>query len=206
MHTGGWVRLGIMGRDDQCRFSHEDLKRYCGEWDGPSILDIYDVFLEKTAPKPHHPEDWLLGEYRWSRIGGLEWHRIQELVDDSSEILIRNSGRNDSISSHSLLINPMKNSLSLMQILPSHKAKVVYPEKRNQKGVFAPRFSFFYNGISFVLSITDPSYREETIPQEDQPFASGFVALGLTDPYSPDPSEVPEQNYKLVLSLLKMET
>ena len=122
----------------------------------PQVLDVIRLGVAKPHPKPHHPEDWIMGPSKWRLIERPgEPLRLNLLCDNLIPGPALFGDTRSQIPAAQFKVRPALSSLALLQ--PENLLWSV--EENNGKRRVTVRFTLC--GASYFLRLTDPIYEQK---------------------------------------------
>jgi hypothetical protein len=158
----GWFRPVSYSSDGTLYPEHYTLTN--GE--EPKLFDILRVNCKKASPKPHQPENWIISNKQWQKVGNptrQELNRllVSEINQASNSSLLLNS-HGDRIEYQNIPKNYTQTSLCLIK--PNRIMwRVETYETRKYKALF------WIKNTSYTLAITDLHWKSilEKLPDGD---------------------------------------
>lgn len=164
----------------------------------PRVLDIIKMPRKNKMPKSYQPENVLIGEGNWYKVGEYKKEKL-ELLCDQYPILWNNSNpAMDRISEEYLLKNKVQSSLLLIRINKLYiecKDWIKHDGSKNRR----IRAIFNYNEVNYNLALTDSKVEEEYKNKGQGryvvPSNKVYLCISLGQPFKGD-------CYKLVTSVI----
>lgn len=189
---GAWVRP-VSNR------AHEEVsadERCYQDKTEPQILDIIDIPLIRSWPKPHQPENWLLDHStRWKKVGHFGNATLASSTETDTPLWI--NGHNTSNGHNNRFpVDQLEDSgRSLRLIYVSGLRLFVHvPSRSHRSRVEA---SFHFNRSYYTLRVTDPSIEDGDIAKSHGLYSLGpsYLTISLGEPFQGD-------YYKLVAAVI----
>jgi hypothetical protein len=167
----------------------------------PSVLDIIEISLSKSANVAGQPEDWIIDPISiWKYLGRIPRESLNSIIESPKNLWLEyphNPFSPDRVSPDFV----KKHVLPSLYLIKSKDLQIAIAEKWSQK---KRRAIFTYQGIRYDLALTDPEIQRK--------FFSGFP-LVPTGPIAKGPapdsilcvSLAPEWNgkhYKLIAAVI----
>lgn len=166
---GGWVRP--VSRKSGGALSEEQATLNTGR--KIRQLDIVDIEVVRPVPEFHQPENWLIANRTWTRVGTCDVERLAVLFPLGGMpdgLLLGSSG--DRVLKGDLDERPIPRSLDI--ITPSD---VIWIHTQSQGGRPQVRARFEWHGVTYNLPVTDPLWESKfSAPAEDK-YRSDQVGL-----------------------------
>ncbi len=167
----------------------------------PQILDIIKIPLGKGIPLIYQPENILIANKKWEKVGQYSLSKIDSLCDNPDDIWNFEKGRNDRISEEYLKEHNMASSLLLIE--PSSLAincrditcRGMYGEyiKRKTRAIFQ------YRDVTYDFGVTDPCVEEKYKSKKEGLYSlkgkDAYLCISLGKPYR-------DYCYKFVATIL----
>jgi hypothetical protein len=191
---GAWIRP-VSSRehgevDPYERQYHKDVE--------PEVMDVVAVGL--SEPKPHalQPENWLLDRYHlWRRVDRMKWDDLKRCADTAGPLWFdghhSKMGQNDRIrvadAAHA------RSSLKLIKVEELELAR--YTPDGGAGARLRGRFSF--DGVSYLLRVTDPVYRVDYLnrPAAEHVLGECYLTVSLAE------NAVNDFHYKLIAAIIE---
>lgn len=180
LDSGGWIRP-VSARQ------HEELVRgdyLLNNGQEPCLLDVIDVEVEGHLPKPHQPENWLIGPSRRRFVRHLShWTQAAAILNRATGArtpgpdLFGNQAR--FLSPQDLQRQPPTESLALVRALDIH-----WVIGRTDTGARQTRCRFLLEGVLYDLPVTDPQLENRLKDRTDGVYLrkeAGIDPLGRVD-------------------------
>ncbi len=181
--------------DYQIRYSDGEL---------PKLLDIIKITIVKSCPNKYQPENYLISDEVWEKIGEYEKINLDKLCDDYSTIFDNVSSTNlglfDKIPANHFGNIDNRYSLMFIKIKTIKFVRVnIYSQGYYKKKL---RAKFDYKGIPYNISITDENIEKEYCKLEEGEYNSKnsqfYLCLSMGSPWGKD-----NNCYKFVASIIK---
>jgi hypothetical protein len=183
---GGWVRPVSEREDAAVRFSES---RYDAGNRQPKLLDIMDVPLLRPDPRHHQSENHVIDSTQlWGKVGALPANSLPQLLDNPPTLWINSdrtsAGAFNCISQEEAITQ----HYSLALIRPENF--VVKVSSKTWDGITkkTTRSSFSYNGVLYILQLTDPVVTDLYHSKEvgEYPLNGVTICVSLTEPWKKD--------------------
>jgi hypothetical protein len=165
------------------------------------LLDIVDILFEKAIPHGHQSENHLIDtSYYWTKRGHSPWHDMPKLADTPKTLWYNGNSSTSGINNRLSAEQATDYSASLylihvekVSLLVGQKAPQFSDSKR------AVRASFNYNGVYYIIDVTDPFIETFYLGQGDGDYVitSPYLCVSLAEEYEKD-----GMCYKLIASIL----
>lgn len=118
----------------------------------PTILDKMKIYLKRPKEKKHQPENFLVAEKEWEKLGKLDMNDIEKYEDDVSVLWTNCQPKKDRISFDFLKRHHEHLPRSLLLIKPE-KSKILVQNYEGNKRI---KSRFKYKNVLYNLTVTDP--------------------------------------------------
>ncbi len=182
---GGWVRPVAPSGDGALHPNHYLLP------DGtePRLFDLLKIEVTAPAPKPHQPENWLIGSRRWQLLArpspGIA--SLLAACGESGPVLL--GSLSDRVSYDEFLRQPARSSLAM--VVPKDLKWHLVPHLG--RGIIQVRAHFMLGNATYDLVVTDPLCLEQLeglaaglYPLEAAGLTAGdmpLLTISLGEPY-----------------------
>lgn len=153
VYTGEWIRPVSTpdGEGIDTTYTISKLKNNKEKSIRP--LDVVRISLDRHVPLKSQPENWLIGNERWSFVGDVAREELSKVCDAPPHLWMHGT------SSHRLgtewLDSPHVDPASLY-LVPVHE--IGLRVTRNFFGFKRTKATFGYRGIRYDLNVTDPAF------------------------------------------------
>jgi hypothetical protein len=170
---GGWVRPvsgGPGGALSAAQVTLDTGKR-------AQLLDIIEIEMLRPAPQCHQPENWLIADRRWRRVGTCTQERLEALLARTggpAGSLMGSSG--DRVLRSALDERPVPRSLE--GVIPE---EVVWTRTKSLKRRPQLRARFDWHDVGYILVVTDPVWESKFSALPEADYRSDQIGLAPTD-------------------------
>lgn len=177
--TKEWIRPvgdknGCELTDDQIRYQNK-----YGKYLVKPLQKMNIDFIER-APLKQQPENYVVSNKIWTQNYKIEREDIENYLDNPNDLWLDGTSKNDRVN-YNFIVN---NTLVISQSLYLIKVNGLTIQKEDRRAIFK------YNGVGYVLAITDPGLK---CVDEGLDFYYLVISLG---------EEFQGNCYKLVASIL----
>ena len=156
-------------------------------------LDVVRVGVERPAPRPHQPENWVITDKRWKFVDARGLSDVQDFLDgavtDEPELLGSTTNR---VTWAQIQEHPPPSSLALIKV---HRPVF----DRNPYKSSQQRARFEYHGVEYDLPITFEFDLPRPGKQRRRSNSAWYFTISLGEPWE----EQGGNCYKLVACALK---
>jgi hypothetical protein len=192
-----WIRP--VSDTEHGELTEEQIKYANGE--EPVLLDIIRINFKSTSPKYYQPENHIISDNKWLKIGSFPKDKLDDICDTPETIWTNNHPDTRSISLEFLRSTRIASSLLLIKANSLKIERSDFREKKKYRAVFT------YNTTEYNLPITDPVIRKEfeNIPPGIYPVKDRYIylCLSISEPFQPLDSSEESYCYKLVAAIIR---
>lgn len=165
------------------------------------LLDIVDILFEKAVPENHQSENHLIDtSYYWTKTEKFPWDDMPKLVD-TPRTLWSNGNSSTSGINNRLLAEQATDYSASLYLIHVEKVTLMVGQKAPQfsDSKRAVRAGFNYNGVYYLIDVTDPFIETFYLGQGDGDYVitSPYLCVSLAEEYEKD-----GMCYKLIASIL----
>lgn len=165
------------------------------------LLDIVDISFEKAVPHSHQSENHLIDRsYYWTKTGRYPWKDMPKLLDSPKSLWCNGDSSFSGINNRLIadLAADFPASLYLIQV-EKMVLKVGQKAPQYSDSKRAVRADFHYNGIHYLIDVTDPFIETFYLGQGDGDYilTSPYICVSLTEAYEKD-----GMCYKLIAAIM----
>lgn len=164
------------------------------------LLDIVDILFEKAVPENHQAENHLIDtSYYWTKTEKFPWDDMPKLVDTPRTLWSNGNSSTSGINNRLFaeIAVDFSESLSLIKV-ENIVLKVGKKAPQFSDSKRAVRADFNYNGVHYIIDVTDPfienSYLSRVDGEYNIPFA--YLCVSLAEKHDDG------MCYKLIASIL----
>lgn len=166
----------------------------------PKVLDIIRIPIKQQEPKSYQPENLIVGDGQWQKIGALDRKVLDSLCSDADTIWDNKNPDENRVSLKYIEEQDWQSSLLLIKVktlMVRRKDKITDGEIKER--LFA---KFTFNGIDYELPVTDPNIEKRFNAKKPgiYPVRSdeNYLCISLGEPYMGN-------CYKLVATILSFD-
>jgi hypothetical protein len=168
----------------------------------PNLLEIIKIPFKSKSPKYYQPENIIIGNKKWQKMGHFQEERLDEICDNPPTLWDNNSPDSKKISLSYLKSHQLTSSLLLVRVGPIRiVVRLNYEDEKKY------RAAFNYNEIEYDLPITDPKVRieyESRLPGSYQLNEKKiYLCISLGEPFKAHDSLEEAYCYKLVAAIIR---
>ncbi|MFH1347234.1 MAG: hypothetical protein ABIH22_00940 [Candidatus Margulisiibacteriota bacterium] len=169
----------------------------------PNLLDIIRINFKSKSPKYYQPENHIITDKKWHKIGPFPEDKLDDICDKPETIWTNSNPDTQRISLAYFKTNSISSSLLLIKANSLKIERSNFGEKKKYRAIFV------YNDTEYNLPITDPKIRKEfeskppgTYPINDKKI---YLCLSIGEPFQPLDSSEESYCYKLVAAIIRVK-
>jgi len=198
IETGEWIRP--VSNSEHGELNQSQIEYSNGE--APKLLDVIKISFKEKKTLFNQPENILITEEKWEKVGVLSIDKLDSLCDNPPTIWENNERKNDRIAEDYLKKHKTGSSLFLLKLKPEDinikRTDYIEESETIKKKI---RAVFTYNGTNYDLGITDPEIKNKYIDKTPGNYKLSSknvylcISLGVSSPHD-------HYCYKLVAAII----